>query len=139
MKFTVEPEPEEKIYYTIHPEEGYIQRLFQVHSDGGFDEVGQLFIRIDNVISSPLRIDVNSDEWSITINDKMGILFQDEFACKIFMDEIFYIMEGLNEVPEEYRTTSSDKVIMDIRKELQYMEDDDGEFDDSEISEEQGN
>lgn len=137
MKFTAEPLKTE--YLIVHPERGYIKRLLQVHSDGQFDIVNQLFIRLDNIIENPLKIDINSDEWSMNINGRMGIVFGTEFAYRVFMDELLFIVEEKTKISEEDRQSSSDKVINDIGKATQYLEVKYGnEFDDSEVGEEQG-
>lgn len=71
------------------------------------------------------------------VSDSIGILFKDEFAVEEFLEEIYFVMEELNGIPVENRTTGKDKEIKDLILYLGYEEDEeegenDGELNDKE-------
>jgi len=115
------PKNEERIFYCIYTQDRYILNIFKVYEDGSFDTAEQSLIRLDNAIEDPIEIDINRKEWSITINQEVGIWFADEFSINVFLDELFFALESVLEIPDEERTTSKKRVILDLRKEIEYL------------------
>jgi len=111
---------ENQTFYTVVADGHFKEKLFKVFPDGSFEDAEILYIRIDQVLTKPLGILVNDQEWSVTINDEMGILFSDEFAVEEFLDEIFFVMEEFNGIEKALRTTLTDKIITDLPKMLNF-------------------
>lgn len=135
------PPSENPVFFTVVVDGVLKEKLFKVFPDGSFKDVDILYIRIDQVMKKPLSILVNDQEWSVTINEEMGILFVDEFATEEFLDEIFFVMEEYNGIDVKLRTTLSDKEIKDLPAMLDFKikgEDDGEEFDDRQDKQKQG-
>lgn len=115
MKFTQEELPK-RIFFTIVPVDDYIESLFNVFPNGSFKETGIIQIRIDNVMDEPLSILVNDQEWSLTINGLFGVLFPSEIELNMFLDEIFFAMEELHDVPIDLRTTRKEKFVTETER-----------------------
>jgi hypothetical protein len=103
-----------KIFYTVVPD-GLRQKVFHVFPDGTFEEQDIIYIRVDNVLETPLRILVNDREWSITINEELGVLCADQFSVEEFLDELYFVMEEIHGLDAEHRTTKPDKIVTDLK------------------------
>jgi len=112
--------PKKPIFFTILADGIFRQKLFNVFSDGSFTEVDIIYVRIDNVLEKPLRILVNDQEWSITINDEIGILCKGQEAVEELLEELYFVMEEFHNLEKEHRTTSEDKIVEDMTKMLGY-------------------
>jgi len=136
MKFTKTTPIQERIFFSVTPSPGYIENIYFVHPDGTFDESGILILRIDEVLKKPLRIMVNDQEWSLTINEKYGVLFIGETEMNSFLDDLFFAMEELHNVPKELRTSDSGET--NKFKTLYNGEQNGEKLDDSEVIKKQG-
>ena len=113
MKFKINTPPKEAIHFLISKGDDIIEKLYEVFPDGSFTEMEQINLRVDNVLENPLRIQVNEDtEWSLTIDMKYGVLFKSEENLSMFIEELFFVMEELNEVPMDLRTSIDNKNIL---------------------------
>jgi len=84
-------------YFHVSPKYYGLQNMFRVFEDGSFTEIEEIFIRIDNVIQHPLRLEINQSENSITVNGQWGLLFNGEDFLEYFLEELYFAMEELND------------------------------------------
>ena len=106
------------IFYHVRRIDGFISKLFVVFPDNSFKLVDNINIRIDRVLESPLSIQVNYDENSLTINSVYGILFTNSFALSEFIDELYFTMETLHNVKANERHTKNITNILDLEEHL---------------------
>jgi len=141
MKFKINTPPQKAIHFLISKDDLLIEKLYKVFPDGSFSELDQINLRVDNVLTHPLRIQVNGDtEWSLTIDMKYGVLFENEENLSMFLEELFFVMEDLNGVPTNLRTSIQKKEILNLKEELKELEIKNGEkFDDSKAVKKQDN
>lgn len=101
----------EQLFYFITTGE-FLTNIYLVFSDGSFTEIKQVNLRYDDTLENPLRIEINSQENSIIINEQYGFLFVDRFYLDAFLDELFFILEEYLEVDLKDRSTSPEKEIV---------------------------
>ena len=99
------------------------QRIFSFTSGDGFvktihkqilgeqpEMVKRGLVRVDDVRLNPLKININSSTLVSYVNDYV-LEFSDLVGEEEFFNELFFVIEELNNVPEEDRISSGNKII----------------------------
>jgi hypothetical protein len=105
---------EEFRHFSVTMKHDGVQNLYRVYEDGSFSEINEVLLRVDTVLKDPLQIEINAEESSLTINHSWGILFEDDLALDLFLEELYFVMEEINEVPKKLRETSDARIITNI-------------------------
>ena len=74
-------------------------------------EVNKLFLRMDDIIETPLQLNVDPNELYVIINNEYQVNFADEIGEDAFFNDLFFFIEEMHHVPDKSRTTTRNKII----------------------------
>jgi hypothetical protein len=82
-----------------------IKKLFNVFEDESFEEITDYDVafRTDRKPDDPLIIEVNRDDTSLTLDKRLGVLFESDECLDIFLDDYYFMMEEYYGVPMPIR------------------------------------
>lgn len=99
-----------KLFY-YKANDGFVADIYKNAPELGEPrKVKYLCLRLDDVINTPLQIDLNSNELSTIINNEYQINFESEVGEESFFNDLFFFMEELHGITKD-RNSSPNKII----------------------------